>query len=75
MKRTAKWQQTITLKQLRHLKEQQDTLTLRAFKVNRAAQIAMKEQYPDTEPCWTCWEVERRLIVAGVLKNAWWRRD
>jgi len=72
MKRTAKWQRTLTIKQLRHMRDNQNTLTLREFKDQRIKQKSMKAEsdaagFTYAEPCWECWEIERRLKVAGVL--------
>lgn len=63
MKRTMKWQKTLTLKQLRHMEEWQSSFTLRAFKDQRKKQKVM------AVPCWDCVEIERRLVLAGAMKE------
>lgn len=66
MKRTAKWQKPLTLKQLKHMKEM-NVPTLAGFKRLRIKQRELAARFDD--PLWRicpeCHEIERRLKAAG----------
>jgi hypothetical protein len=67
---TMRWQKTLTKAQLKHLREYQDTLTLREFKLNRIAQkkfeVQMRESGLFAPACGECNEIETRLLRRGV---------
>jgi hypothetical protein len=76
MKRTAKWQKALTVKELRHIRESTPTFSLAAFKRLREKQAVLKaagearigHEHPGiTEPCWDCRLIESKLRDAGVL--------
>jgi hypothetical protein len=60
-----KWQKALTKKQLAHMREWQDTLTLRDFKKLRIAQREMERNSAArghfSISCHDCNEIERRL--------------
>lgn len=66
--RRYKWQRTLTLAQLRHMAQYQNTLTLRDFRRTREEQKRIMEKEGGYELCFECLEIERRLKLAGVLK-------
>jgi hypothetical protein len=70
-----KWQKALTKKQLAHMREFQDTLTLRDFKKLRIAQKKMERTSEErgffTIACHECNDIERRLREKGVKLGAW----
>jgi len=67
IRRTAKWHKRITLKQLKHIKENTDgTLAgvkkVLAYQKEKRDDAIRANDYPGiTEPCWECKEIARRL--------------
>ena len=63
-KRTAKWMNKLTVKELKHMAETSSTgrPNLTTFKANRAAQRELKEKSGCLhEPCWDCLFIARKL--------------
>ena len=74
MKRTAKWMKHLTIAELKHMKELQDTLSLRSFLKNRKAQKeweakARADGFDHFTACHDCNHIEFKLQEAGVLKR------
>jgi hypothetical protein len=67
-----RWQKALTKKQLAHMREFQNTLTLRDFKKIRIHQKVMeKKSEADgffSIACHDCNEIERRLVAAGNME-------
>jgi hypothetical protein len=66
-----KWQDALSKTDLHHLRNMQDTLTLREFRVNREKQKRMEQQMRDemglhAPACPQCSSIELKLINAGI---------
>ena len=67
-KRTAKWQKKITMGELKHLRANMHSVTLRGFTEMAAKQKIIRDKgtaagYPPciAEPCWECKSIARKL--------------
>lgn len=64
-KRRAKWEQKLTLKEIKHLRENSDG-TLKSVKKNFEGQAKIRLQSRESglgiEPCWTCRFIEAKLF-------------
>jgi len=67
MKRTSKWMKHLTIKELKHMKENQDSLSLRSFKVNREHQKKFDAENRGMRACLACNHIAYKLMDAGVL--------
>lgn len=62
MKKTrATWRSKLTKKEVSHMKETANATTLGALERNFKAQVKMRKDFPDTEPCWECKNIARKL--------------
>jgi hypothetical protein len=70
MKRTAKWMKSLTMKELRHMKAHQHTVTLREFAQLRRGQrdMAKRLDLDLWRMCFDCDRIEGKLLDAGHLK-------
>ena len=55
-----KWQNKLTKKELKHIKDTTDSNTLLSFKANREHQLRLKEK-DGREPCWECRFIAEKL--------------
>jgi len=70
MKRTAKWMNHLTISELKHIKENNATLSLRSFKWTREKQrdLAARLNEDLWRICVECNVIENKLKEAGVIK-------
>lgn len=68
-KNLPKWMQCLTIKEIRHLREEHIT-SLYKFKLMRAFQLKMKDSVSFfTEPCFECASMSLKLLNGGFIRK------
>ena len=60
IKRKTKWEKKLTLKEIKHLRENTDG-TLRSAKVNFKKQKELRNRMQGSYPCWDCRFIAQKL--------------
>jgi len=60
-----KWQDKLTKKELKHLKEDANCTTLRQIKKTIEFQENLRKEKPAFDPCWECFSIGKKL---GFIK-------
>lgn len=67
MKKHKSWKDKLTKKDLKHLRENQDVLTLKSFKINRETQLKNEKKFSDESfrhnACFECRSIARKLNI------------
>lgn len=60
-KKRKTWRSKLTKKEILHLKEDANCTTLDGLKRNFAGHVEMRLKHPESEPCFECKQIARKL--------------